>query len=147
ASALELPLVERDEVVPLLLLGEVVDEDARGLRMAGRQVEDVLVRRHGAVDRAELLLQDAREPGQRRELLVLRRDLGGERLERRRELFPALLALEDPLEQERRAAVLRIEGERLAEEPDDLLEQIATRVLAVLRRGCVLLLFLVLALL
>ena len=61
AASGELPFVERDEVVPHLVVGEVIDEGARGLGMARREIEHALVDRVRPRLVGELLLEDARK--------------------------------------------------------------------------------------
>ena len=127
AARRELTLVERDEVFPHTGVGEVMDERARRLRLTGREIEDAFVDADGALLRADLLLEDAGEADERGELLVLRGRLRRERLERSGEIFPSLLGAEHALLEEHGAAVLGIEGQRLLQEAEDLLDEIEPR--------------------
>ena len=76
----ELTLVERDEVLPHLVGREMIGEEAGGLRVARRDVEDALVGGGGAVGRLELLRERPREPQPAGDLLVLLGRFAGEAL-------------------------------------------------------------------
>ena len=118
----QLPLVERHEVLPHLLRGEVVGEEGGRLGVGRREVEQLLVRRGGAIRRLDLLREDARHARQGRDALVLLRRLAGVPVEHLDDLFPAPLAREGALEEGLGAAVLRIEGHRLAQDGDDAID-------------------------
>ena len=119
----ELPLVERDEVVPHLTLGEEVDE--RALRFAVRRldVEHLCVDVLSAIRRVHLPLEHAGETDQARGAIVLRRRRLGPLLEQDGELFPSPLGPQDPLEHVQRARPLGIDRDRLAEAAHYLVDQ------------------------
>ncbi len=120
----ELALVEGDEVLPHLVGREVIGQEGRGLRVAGRDVEHALVRRGGAVVGPELLREGAREAQPPGDLLVLLRGLAREALEGDGHVVPAAAVAEHALEEHLGAPVLRIELEGVAEERHDAIDRL-----------------------
>ena len=124
----ELTLVERDEVLPHLVGREMIGEEAGGLRVARRDVEDALVGGGGAVGRLELLRERPREPQPAGDLLVLLGRLAGEALQRLGDVVPAAVVAKETLEEHLRAPVLRIEVQRVAEQRHDAIDGLPGRV-------------------
>ena len=122
-AALQLLVVERDQVVVHLALAEELDQARRRLLMPGRQIDHALVRGHRAFRRVQFLLQDAREPNEAGDLLFLRRCFRRELFERRGQRLPAPLLAVHALEQHRRAAVLGIDRYRFFETVDDVADE------------------------
>ncbi len=119
----ELLFVERDQVVPHLALGEEAHEERERLRVTRREIEHALVRRSGSLRAVQALAEEAPKAQVSRDLLFLGGRLEGEALEARRQLLEAALLAIDVLQEQRRAAVLRVDVERLRETGDDLVEE------------------------
>ena len=120
ASAAELILVQGDEVVPLLLVGEVLREEAHRVALARPEIEHALVGRHRSRLCCEPVGRRATEPQQGRDAVLLAGRVVGQKLRDARDVFPRAVGAVHALEQHRCAHVARVGGERRLEPRHDL---------------------------